>query len=107
MPTARNNGPISFARKAEFCMGKDVLSLRRHDPDQVQRVSAASLNAGSANSQLLDRSSPRNAANVGRSAGVSTRLGGNWRMPESRVPGECSERNETRDPAQESRSVTS
>src|SRR5262249_34699264 len=41
-------------------------SLRRHDPDQVQRVSAAPHPAGRALtvSQLPVRSSPRNAANV-------------------------------------------
>src|SRR3954469_4781981 len=37
MPSASANGPISFARKVELL---NVLSLRRHDPDQVQRVLA-------------------------------------------------------------------
>src|SRR4051812_43980989 len=37
-PSARANGPISLARKIEVVI--DVLSLRRHDPDQVQRVTA-------------------------------------------------------------------
>src|SRR5436309_15941472 len=38
-PTASSSGPRSLARKIEVAM--DVLSLRRHDPDQVQRVTAA------------------------------------------------------------------
>ena len=42
------------------------LSLRRHDPDQVQRVSAA-------RSLSSSRSSPRNNVNVGRWRCVSTR----------------------------------
>jgi hypothetical protein len=36
--TASNSGPSSLARKIEVAM--NVLSLRRHDPDQVQRVTA-------------------------------------------------------------------
>src|SRR5712692_1117711 len=67
MPIASRIGPISFARKIDA--GMDVLSLRRHDPDQVQRVPAVSRMRVS---QLLDRSSPRNAANVGLPPGVST-----------------------------------
>src|SRR2546427_8307641 len=38
MAIAMATGPISFARKTE--VGINVLSLRRHDPDQVQRVPA-------------------------------------------------------------------
>src|SRR3984893_19141990 len=53
-----------------------VLSLRRNDPDQVQRVFAAPARMGSANSQLLDRSSPRNSSNVDPPAAVSTRSAG-------------------------------
>src|SRR5262245_7709335 len=50
---------------------KDVLSLRRHDPDQVQRVPAVRLKGGCLSS--LNRSSPRNNANVGPQGRVSTR----------------------------------
>src|SRR6185312_12770600 len=37
MPTVISTGPISLARKIERCMS---LSLRRHDPDQVLRVTS-------------------------------------------------------------------
>ena len=51
-PSASATGPISLARKIEVAI--DVLSLRRHDPDQVQRVTADAV------SQLPCGSSPRN-----------------------------------------------
>src|SRR5215207_8090905 len=61
-------GPISLARKMEVCTAA-VLSLRRHDPDQVQRVTAIKRYA-----RYLSplRGTPRNGANVGACARVST-----------------------------------
>src|SRR6266478_485589 len=76
-------GPISLARKIELPPIK-ILSLRRHDPDQVQRVPAvppvsgagtASQNTEAGGLSAPYRSSPRNRPNVGRQAEVSTRLG--------------------------------
>src|SRR6185437_326649 len=64
MPTAQSAGPISLARACDFCM-ENVLSLRRHDPDQVLRVflSPSTILAGT----------PRNKANVGAGPGLSMR----------------------------------
>jgi hypothetical protein len=39
MPATTRTGPSNLAMKIEVGM-KSVLSLRRHDPDQVQRVPA-------------------------------------------------------------------
>src|SRR5437764_6454563 len=68
--------PPLAGKGSHLCVGNlasIVLSLRRNDPDQVQRVFAAPARLGSANSQLLDRSSPRNSSNVDPPAPVSTR----------------------------------
>src|SRR5262245_50732429 len=68
MPTSTKTGPISLARKMEVCM---VLSLRRHDPDQVRRVTALP-KAGGISAPW--RGSPRNLCNVSALKRVSTRL---------------------------------
>src|SRR5438552_17263027 len=72
MPTASMIGPISLARKTEVAM--DVLSLRRHDPDQVQRVPAVPDELAQAGLSAPFRSSPRNGPNVGRHDALSTRI---------------------------------
>jgi len=50
---------VSVAALAKSLEARMVLSLRRHDPDQVQRVFAASATDRRTLSSL-DRSSPRN-----------------------------------------------
>ena len=78
----RGRSARSASRGRSTLPWKDVLSLRRHDPDQVQRVSAASvrLRQGLGIGELSApfRSSPRNVANVGLPGRVSTR-GWAWR----------------------------
>src|ERR1700682_6320846 len=48
-PQTARNGPISLARKIDRCMS---LSLRRHDPDQVRRVTLRYLSPGRARAPL-------------------------------------------------------
>src|SRR5476651_2386055 len=48
-PQTARNGPMSLARKIDRCMS---LSLRRHDPDQVRRVTLRYLSPGRARAPL-------------------------------------------------------
>ena len=74
LPSAKSSHEDSGHLRDPDCCSrlgrKKFLSLRRHDPDQVQRVAA------DAASQLPCGSTPRNSANVGRWRGVSTRVTG-------------------------------
>src|ERR1044071_205308 len=92
MPPSASTAPAPpLAMMCEVCIL--VLSLRRHDPDQVQRVFLSPKSRGL-------RGTPRNGTNVGRGWGVSMRARGALLRSLPGLSATCSAPAPTRPPAE-------